>query len=58
MLQASGRTLLFCGAREQPRKLMDQAGFAEVVGRENICDNVLEGLARAKVVYEALPPKP
>jgi len=57
VLQASGRTLLFCGAREQPRKLMDQAGFAEVVGRENICDNVLDGLARAKVVYEALPPK-
>ncbi len=56
-LQASGRTLLFCGAREQPRKLMDQAGFATVVGRENICDNVLEGLARAKVVYEALPAK-
>ena len=56
-LQASGRTLLFCGAREQPRKLMDRAGFAEVVGRENICDNVLEALARAQAVYEALPPK-
>ena len=24
---------------------MDQAGFAEVVPRENICDNVLEALA-------------
>jgi len=57
-LQASGRTLLFCGAREQPRKLMDRAGFAEVVGRENICDSVLDGLARAKVIYEALTPKP
>ena len=57
-LQASGRTLLFCGAREQPRKLMDRAGFADVVGRENICDNVLEALARAQAVYEALPPKP
>ena len=57
-LQASGRTLLFCGAREQPRNLMSQAGFAEIVGRENICDNVLLGLARAKAAYEALPPKP
>jgi hypothetical protein len=37
---------------------MDRAGFAEVVGRENICDNVLDGLARAKVIYEGLPPKP
>jgi SulP family sulfate permease len=57
-LQSSGRTLVFCGARDQPRKLMDRAGFAEVVGRENICDNVLDALVRAKVVYEALPPKP
>ncbi len=57
-LHATGRTLLFCGAREQPRKLMDLAGFAEVVGGENICDNVLEALARAKAVYEKLPPKP
>jgi SulP family sulfate permease len=56
-LHATGRTLLFCGAREQPRKLMDLAGFPDVVGRENICDNVLEALARAKAVYEAPPPK-
>ena len=52
-MHASGRTLLFCGAREQPRKLMDRSGFAAVVGRENICDNVLEGLARAKAVHDA-----
>jgi hypothetical protein len=31
---------------------MGQAGFAEIVGNENICENVLEALARAKVVYE------
>jgi SulP family sulfate permease len=52
-MHASGRTLLFCGAREQPRKLMEQAGFADVVGRENICDNVVAALARANAVYEA-----
>ena len=46
---------MFCGAREQPRKLMDLAGFADVVGRENICDNVLEALARAKAIYEPPP---
>jgi SulP family sulfate permease len=56
-LHATGRTVLFCGAREQPRKLMDLAGFADVVGRENICDNVLEALARAKAIYEPPPPK-
>jgi len=54
-MHASGRTLLFCGARTQPRQLMDQAGFANIVGRENICENVLEALARAKVVHEARP---
>jgi SulP family sulfate permease len=52
VLHRSGRTLLFCGARDQPRKLMAQARFADVVGRENICDNVLEALARARAVYE------
>jgi SulP family sulfate permease len=54
-LHAHGRTLLFCGAREQPRRLMAQSRFAECVGRENICENVLEGLARAKSIYEASP---
>jgi hypothetical protein len=44
---------LFCGLRAQPRKLIDQAQFAEVVGRANICDNVLDALARARAVYEA-----
>jgi len=54
-LHASGRSLLFCGARAQPRRLMGQAGFAEIVGRENICENVLEALARAKLIHEARP---
>ena len=57
-MHSSGRTLLFCGAREQPRKLMEQARFADVVGRENICDNVLVALARAQAVYEAGAPQP
>jgi SulP family sulfate permease len=52
-LHASGRTLVFCGAREQPRRLMEQAGFAGVVGEANICDNVRDALSRAKAVYEA-----
>ena len=53
-MHASGRTLLFCGAREQPRQLMERAGFAEVVGKENICDNVLVALARARAVHEGV----
>ena len=53
-LHASKRTLILCGAREQPRKLMHQAEFEEVVGTDNICDNVQEALRRAEEVYEGL----
>jgi SulP family sulfate permease len=54
-MHASGRTLLFCGLRAQPRKLMEQARLADVVGRENICDNVLVALARAKALHDVFP---
>ena len=32
-VRGSGRTLLLCGAREQPARLMRQASFAQHVGR-------------------------
>jgi sulfate permease, SulP family len=53
-LHASNRTLILCGAREQPSRLIYQAEFAEVVGEENICDNVQDALRRAEEVYEGL----
>lgn len=56
-LHASGRTLILCGAREQPAQLMQQAEFEEVVGRENICPNVGEALRRAEEVFERIQPK-
>ncbi len=56
-LHASKRTLILCGAREQPSQLIHQAEFAEVVGEENICDNVQEALRRAEEVYERLEAK-
>jgi len=51
-LHQSGRTLILCGAREQPAQLMQQAEFEEHVGSENICPNVEAALARAKEVYQ------
>jgi SulP family sulfate permease len=51
-LHLSGRTLILCGAREQPAMLMKKAEFEEHVGVENICPNVEAALARAKVLYE------
>jgi len=53
-LHATGRTLILCGAREQPAKLMHQAEFEEIVGRENICANVQEALRRAEAVFEKI----
>jgi SulP family sulfate permease len=49
-LSESGRVAIFCGAREQPRAVMEQAGFIGAVGPENVCDNVDEALRRAKSV--------
>jgi sulfate permease, SulP family len=55
-LQATGRTLILCGAREQPAQLIHQAEFEEVVGRENICANVEEALGRAEDAFERIQP--
>jgi sulfate permease, SulP family len=46
-LQATGRTLILCGAREQPSKVIHQADFEDVIGPANICENVQEALRRA-----------
>src|SRR5438067_1663843 len=56
-LHASGRTLILCGAREQPAQLIHQAEFADVVGRENICANVDQALRRAEDVFEHIKPR-
>jgi SulP family sulfate permease len=54
-LRASGRTLLLCGAMQQPSKLLRQARFLDKLGRENILPNIQAALDRAREVYEALP---
>ena len=51
-LKRSGRTLLVCGARQQPAALMHQGEFERHVGSENICDNVLAALDRARAIHE------
>ena len=56
-LHAIKRVLILCGAREQPAELIRQAEFEEVIGRENICDNVQEALRRAEEVFEKLESK-
>jgi SulP family sulfate permease len=56
-LHATKRTLILCGAREQPSQLIHQAEFAEIIGEDNICENVQAALARAEEVYERLEKK-
>lgn len=53
-LHRAGRTLILCGAREQPARLMRRAEFEQHVGRENICASVEAALNRAEQVYYAL----
>jgi SulP family sulfate permease len=51
-LHASGRSLLLCGAREQPAQLMKQAEFERHVGPANICPSIAEALQRAASLHE------
>jgi SulP family sulfate permease len=52
-LQESGRTMLLCGAMEQPSKLLNGGRFLDRVGRENIVANIQAALDRAKEVHAA-----
>lgn len=56
-LHATKRTLILCGAREQPARLMQQAEFQQLLGKENICENVQHALRRADEVYEGMDAK-
>jgi sulfate permease, SulP family len=53
-LTTSGRTLLLCGAREQPAHLMERAEFHQHVGDANILLNVQDALRRAEQIANEL----
>ena len=53
-LRATGRTLILCGTREQPARLIAESELEHLLGRENICENVGEALRRADEVFEGL----
>ncbi|MGC2613074.1 MAG: SulP family inorganic anion transporter [Terracidiphilus sp.] len=52
-LTESGRTLLLCGAMQQPSKLLQRPRFLDHVGRENIMPDIQAALDRARELYEA-----
>jgi SulP family sulfate permease len=47
VLHASGRTLLLCGMRDQPAKMMERAEFHEHIGGANLVPTVAAALERA-----------
>jgi SulP family sulfate permease len=49
-LRKTGRTLLVCGAREQPSRMLDRAEFVRHIGKENILPDVQAALKRAREV--------
>ncbi|MGO9863732.1 MAG: SulP family inorganic anion transporter [Terriglobales bacterium] len=56
-LKKSGRALILCGAREQPLKLIQETEFEDLVGPENICDNVQDALRQAEEAFKRVRPK-
>jgi SulP family sulfate permease len=49
-LRASGRTMIVCGARDQPSRLLEQAEFLDHIGRDNFVPHVQAALERAAAV--------
>ena len=49
-LQKSGRTLLLCGARHQPAKMLHRADFIEHIGEHNILPHARAALERAREI--------
>jgi len=46
-LRKAGKTLLLCGARDQPSKLLSRSDFLKHIGAENVLPHVQEALTRA-----------
>ena len=52
MLHRSDRSLILCGAKYQPAKLMERADFHRHVGDANICPNIRSALKRARDLHD------
>ena len=50
VLHASGRSLLLCGMRDQPARMMERAEFYEHIGVENLLPSVEAALDRARLL--------
>ena len=50
--ESKGITVVFSHVNEQPMKIMQKSGFAELVGEENFCPNISVALKRAEEIIE------
>jgi SulP family sulfate permease len=51
-VKSSGRTLLTCGARRQPAKLIKTSEFAQLIGEANMLPHVQAALDRAREIHQ------
>ena len=51
-VHSGGRTLVMCGARRQPFKLIRHSKLIHLLGRENVVPHVEAALQRAQAQYE------
>jgi SulP family sulfate permease len=51
-LHESGRSLLLCGMRDQPARMMQRAEFHQHIGEENLLPTVEAALARASALLQ------
>ena len=56
-LRAKGKHLILSGPHTQPMAVMENAGFVDRLGRENICPHITASLARARQIL-GLPSLP
>jgi SulP family sulfate permease len=49
-LQKAGKTLLLCGARDQPSQLISGSDFVRHVGEENVLPHIQQALVRAREI--------
>lgn len=51
-LHESGRTLLLCGTRGQPKRLIYTSNLPRVIGARNILPNIRSAIHRAEVIHD------
>jgi len=54
VLHASGRTLILCGMRDQPARMMERAEFHEHIGEANLAPTIEAALRRARGVLQEI----